>query len=196
MDDRLRRTLERIDEENSRDPNRTLYNGEQMPAAWVYGHRMSGWLFKLQAEPNPELQIAARAQHICRWEIPRETYPANRKGYLDWRVRMYDYHAEKTLAIMQELGWDEETSQYQVNFYLHKRCLATNRDVQYLEDCACLIFIEHELDAFMREHREQKVMRIVQKTWDKMTEQGHREVFNLPLSPAVQAMLDKMLKTV
>lgn len=193
MEERLRRTLERIDEENMHDPNKVQWEGAEKPAAWVYGQRMSAWLHKLNPEPSPELQIAARAQHIRRWEIARDTFPANRKGYLDWRTRMYDFHAEKTLAIMQELGWDED-AQYQVNFYLHKRCLQTNRDVQFLEDCACLIFIEHQLLDFAREHRDQKVMRIIQKTWDKMTEQGHREVFALDLSPELHELLDKMLK--
>jgi hypothetical protein len=193
VDERLRRALERIDEENMRDPNKEPWEGGEMPSAWVYGQRMTQWLFKLQPEPSPELQIAARAQHICRWEIPRDTFPANRKGYLDWRMRMYDYHAEKTLAIMQELGYDED-AQYQVNFYLHKRCLATNREVQYLEDCACLIFIEHQLLDFAREHREQKVLRIIQKTWDKMTEQGHREVYGLDLSEEAHELLDKVMR--
>lgn len=193
MDERLRRALERIDEENMRDPNKEPWEEGEMPSAWVYGQRMTQWLFKLQPEPSPELQIAARAQHICRWEIPRDTFPANRKGYLDWRMRMYDYHAEKTLAIMQELGYDED-AQYQVNFYLHKRCLATNREVQYLEDCACLIFIEHHLLDFAREHREQKVLRIIQKTWDKMTEQGHREVYGLDLSEEAHELLDKVMR--
>jgi len=193
VDERLRRALERIDEENMRDPNKEPWEGGVMPSAWVYGQRMTQWLFKLQPEPSPELQIAARAQHICRWEIPRDTFPANRKGYLDWRMRMYDYHAEKTLAIMQELGYDED-AQYQVNFYLHKRCLATNREVQYLEDCACLIFIEHHLLDFAKEHREQKVLRIIQKTWDKMTEQGHREVYGLELSEEAHELLDKVMR--
>lgn len=193
MDERLRSALERIDEENMRDPNKEPWEGGEMPSAWVYGQRMTQWLFKLQPEPSPELQIAARAQHICRWEIPRDSFPANRKGYLDWRMRMYDFHAEKTLAIMQELGYDED-AQYQVNFYLHKRCLATNREVQYLEDCACLIFIEHHLLDFAKEHREQKVLRIIQKTWDKMTEQGHREVYGLNLSEEAHELLDKVMR--
>jgi len=193
VEERLRRTLERIDEENMQDPNKVQWEGAEKPAAWVYGQRMSAWLHKLNPEPSPELQIAARAQHIRRWEIARDTFPANRKGYLDWRTRMYDFHAEKTLAIMQELGWDED-AQYQVNFFLHKRCLQTNRDVQFLEDCACLIFIQHQLLDFAREHRDQKVLRIIQKTWDKMTEQGHREVFALDLPAELHELLDKMLK--
>lgn len=193
MDERLRRTLERIDEENMKDPTKEAWEGSEMPCAWVYGQRMTQWLLKLQPEPSPELQIAARAQHICRWEIPRDTFPANRKGYLDWRVRMYDFHSEKTLAIMEELGWDED-AQYQVNFYLHKRCLQTNREVQFLEDAACLIFIEHHLLEFAKEHRDQKVVRIIQKTWDKMTEQGHREVYAIALPDEVHALLDKVMR--
>ena len=193
MEERLRRTLERIDEENMQDPTKESWEHGDMPSAWVYGQRMTAWLHKLTPEPSQELQIAARAQHIRRWDVPRDTFPANRKGYLDWRVRMYDYHAEKALAIMQELGWDED-AQYQVNFYLHKRCLQTNREVQFLEDCACLIFIQYQLLDIAREHREQKVTRIIQKTWDKMTEQGHREVFAIGLPDEVHELLDKVMK--
>jgi hypothetical protein len=194
VDERLKRTFERIDAANSEDPNKELRDGEEHPAALLYGWRMSEWLHTLNNEPSPELQIAARAQHIRRWEIPRDTYPQNRKGYLDWRVRLYDHHAEKTLEIMQELGWDED-AQYQVNFLLHKRCLSTNRDVQYLEDCACLVFMQHGLDEFIKEQKERKALRIIQKMWAKMTEQGHIEAMKLDHSPEVAALLEQALLT-
>ena len=138
------------------------------------------------------MQIAARAQHIRRWEVPRDTEPMNRKGYLEWRSKLQDFHAEKTLAIMEELGWDED-AQYQVNFYLHKRCLKTNRDVQRLEDCACLVFMQTGLDDFIANNKEKKVERVLLKTWSKMTEQGHIELMAMDLPESHRALLDALL---
>ncbi|MCP5094775.1 MAG: DUF4202 domain-containing protein [Chloroflexi bacterium] len=49
------------------------------------------------------LQIAARTLHIRRWEIPRESYPRNRTGYLKWRTNLKYFHANKTAEIMQDV---------------------------------------------------------------------------------------------
>ena len=50
------------------------------------------------------LRLAARCQHLCRWMIPRDSYPMTRAGYLKWREDLKHFHAEKAGAILRELG--------------------------------------------------------------------------------------------
>jgi len=50
-----------------------------------YGQRMVAWVRKLAPDPSEELLLAARAQHIRRWTVPRSKYPDGRSGYLAWR---------------------------------------------------------------------------------------------------------------
>jgi hypothetical protein len=154
---------------------------------------MTAWVEKLNPEATEELLLAARASHIKRWEVPREEFPKGRKGYLSWRKRMYDFHAEKADAIMTDLGYDED-ARYQVGFYIRKRCLETNREVQFLEDAACLIFLEHHLFDFAEKTPEAKVIRILQKTWAKMTEQGHIEAEKLELPERCQDLIAEAMK--
>jgi hypothetical protein len=48
-----------------------------------------------------------------------------------------------------------------------------------MEDALCLSFLEFELDDFAAEHDEAKVVDIIQKTWGKMSERGHRVALEL-----------------
>lgn len=191
--ERLRKAFEKIDDLNNEDPARIVVDGEEIGAATQYGRRMTEWVKKLNPDASEELLLAARASHLQRWQSPRSEFPDGRKGYLAWRKRMYDFHAEKADAVMTDLGYDED-AKYQVNFYIHKRCLETNRDVQFLEDAACLIFLEHELPEFAEKTPEAKLIRILQKTWGKMTEQGHIEADKLSLPEASVALIAEAMK--
>ena len=59
----------------------------------VYAERMSTCLAKLYPEASDLLKIAARAQHLRRWDIARDTYPEGRKGYNEWRRACRAHHA-------------------------------------------------------------------------------------------------------
>jgi hypothetical protein len=52
------------------------------------------------------LRIAARAQHIRRWNIPRNCYPEGRNGYNDWRKACREHHAALIAGITQRHGYD------------------------------------------------------------------------------------------
>src|SRR5206468_7778949 len=77
--DQFTQAIARFDEANAQDPK-----GE----ALVYSQRMSAWVGRLAPDSSDELKLAARAQHICRWMIPRDTYPMTRAGYHQWRDRL------------------------------------------------------------------------------------------------------------
>lgn len=192
-DARLQGVLDKIDEINSEDPNTVTVDGETIPSEVLYSRRMTEWLEKVRPDERSEqLQIAARAQHIRRWDIPRSDYPDGRRGYLEWRKTLYHYHAEKTGAICEEAGYDEEFVDT-VKSLLQKRCMATNWDVRTLEDCACLVFLQYHLEATTAKTGRNKMIRILQKTWTKMTEVGHMHAMSIDFDPDQKQLIEEAL---
>ena len=96
MADRLREAMARIDAYNQQDPR-----GEEL----LYSQRMTAWLGKLEPNASEALQIAARAQHIGRWTLPRKSYPMDRAGYKKWREELARFHAETSAGILREVGY-------------------------------------------------------------------------------------------
>lgn len=191
-DDTLQAILADIDTANAADPNKESWNGEHHPKELLYGQRMSAWLAKLRPDANAALQIAARAQHIRRWEHPRDTYPMDRKGYLQWRRGLYTFHAEEAGKIMRAHGVDEAAIE-RVSFLLHKKKLHDDPDTQALEDAACLVFLEYHIADFAAKTDREKMVNIIRKTWRKMSEDGHKHALTLSYPEAVQALLGEAL---
>ena len=191
----LDRTLARIDEDNAEDPNTEIIGGSEVPAAILYGQRMSAWVDRLRPDAPEALRVAARAQHIRRWEIPRSDFPEGRAGYHRWRTTLYGFHGDKTAEIMRETGYDEETIE-RVRFILQKKQLKSDPDVQTLEDAAALVFLEHHLADFAArdDMTEEKLIGILQKTWAKMSEDGQEAALTLDLSPDLQQLLQTALQ--
>ena len=77
-----------------------------VPAEVLYSQRMTHWLEKLYPQASEALQLAARAQHIRRWEVPRDSFPMDRAGYHRWRTGLYTFHGDVAAKILQELGYD------------------------------------------------------------------------------------------
>src|SRR4051794_19576980 len=67
--------IRRIDAANLEDPETVLINGSPVPGELLYSRRMSDWLDRLEPRASEALKLAVRAQHLRRWEIPRETFP-------------------------------------------------------------------------------------------------------------------------
>ena len=187
-------TIRRIDETNSEDPNSELVDGVGQPKELVYGMRMSQRLEALDPEASEALRLAARSQHIRRWEIPRSDYPAGRSGYHKWRTTLYRFHGDTVADILRGTGYDDDTIT-RVRELVQKKHLKTDPEMQTLEDAAALVFLEHHLDDFMKrdDMDEAKAIDIIQKTWKKMTERGHRAALALTLSPLSQNLIEKAL---
>ncbi len=192
--DRFERAIRGIDEANSADPNSELVDGVAHPKELLYGMRMQSWVEELDPRAPEALRLAARSQHIRRWEIPRSDYPMDRKGYLRWRTTLYAFHADKASEVLRASGYDDETIE-RVRTLLRKRNLRTDADVQTLEDAAALVFVEHHLDDFLKRDDigEEKAIEIIRKTWKKMTERGHEAASALELSQGSTALLKKAL---
>lgn len=191
----LQTAIQKIDAANAQDPNKEIFQGKEYPKELLYSLRMSAWLDRLRPEAPEFLKLAARAQHLRRWEIPRSSYPMDRAGYLKWRTFLYAYHAEKAAAIFRETGYDENFIQ-KISTLLLKQNIKSNPDMQLLEDVICLVFLENYFADFSKQHEEEKVVQIVQKTWRKMSDEGHRAALQIPMSSSAAALVKKALQTV
>lgn len=190
--EQLQATLAAFDTANQQDPNHETVNGQQVPKEWIYGQRMSARLADFQPDASVTLQLAVRAQHICRWKIPRSDYPMDRQGYKRWRSDLAQFHGETAASIMQSQGYDEEAIQ-RVRDLLLKRGLKRDDEVQTLEDVACLVFLEYYLEEFAAKHDEEKLIDIIRKTWNKMSIKGHEAALRLPLSDTMLQLVTKAL---
>ena len=192
--DRFQRAIRSIDEANSEDPNFEVDDGVAHPKELLYGMRMQRWVEALDPQAPEALRIAARSQHIRRWEIPRSDYPMDRSGYLRWRTKLYAFHADTASELLRAADYDAETIE-RVRTLLQKRNLRTDADVQTLEDAAAIVFLDHHLEDFLKRDDigEEKALNIIRKTWKKMTERGHEAAAALELSPESTALLKKAL---
>jgi hypothetical protein len=91
---RFDNAIRRFDEANAQDPNTELIGGQPMPKELVYGQRLSARLAAFAPDAPETVKLAARAQHIRRWEVPRDSYPEGRAGYLKWRTDLYKRHGD------------------------------------------------------------------------------------------------------
>jgi hypothetical protein len=181
-----------IDAANSEDPAHELVHGEPQPKEWLYGVRMSERLAVFRPDASAALQVACRAQHLARFQVPRGDYPDGREGYLRWRSDLARRHADGLKAILGECGADAPLIA-RCAFLVQKKRLRQDAETQALEDVACLVFLEHYALEFAGQHPEPKVIDIVQKTWGKMSEAGHAAALALTLPDAVTAVVQKAL---
>jgi hypothetical protein len=183
---------ERIDAENAQDPNQEVFQNVTYPKELLYSNRMYQKLMDFYPNASEAIQIASKAQHICRWKIPRESYPMDRVGYLTWREDLKKFHAKITSEILQKAGYDD-TFIARVCFLIEKKLLKKDKETQLLEDVICLVFLEFYFEAFAQKHDTEKLENIVIKTWNKMSEEGHREALKINFSPESLALIKKVL---
>jgi hypothetical protein len=176
-----------IDAANAEDPNRETFDGRDWPKELLYGRRMSGWLDRLAPDASEALKLAARAQHIQRWHIPRKDYDEGKKGYHLWRTTLYRYHADRAGEILNKAGYDTETIG-RVGTLLQKKHLRSDPEAQTLEDAACLVFLENYFAEFSTRHEPDKIVDIVRRTWAKMSPNGHTAALALAGSLPADAL--------
>lgn len=189
-DQRFRAAIDRFDAANGCDPNVERCDGEDVPKELLYAQRMSQRLESFVPDASLAVQLAARSQHIQRWQTPRTDYPSGRDGYRRWRSDLANFHADTAERILEEVGYDASTID-RVRLLLRKDRLKADPDCQILEDVICLVFLEHYLSDFAGRHDEQKLVNILRRTWKKMSGRGHEAAMELDLPQNVRALLDK-----
>jgi len=166
--------IARFDEENSCDPNQETGR----PRELLYAERLTGWVLQLCPDAAEPLRLAARCQHICRWQSPRENYPATRAGYLQWRADLKKFHAEKSGAILREVGYDETTIR-RVQALNLKQNFPADAECRVLEDALCLVFLEFQFAPLAAKSDDEKMINALRKSWAKMTEAARAEALKL-----------------
>jgi hypothetical protein len=180
---RFNQAIAKIDAANAQDPH-----GLEV----AHAERRTAWVRQLvDQEASEALLLAARAQHLRRWEIPRDSYPRDRAGYLQWRQDLKQFHAEKTAEILREVGYDTALIERVQDLILKKR-LKLDPEVQALKDALCLVFLEAQFSEFAQKEAD-KIVEIVRKTWRKMSPQGRQFALALPLGVEDRAILEKVL---
>ena len=74
-----------------------------------------------------------------------------------------------------------------------KRGLKSNPDVQQIEDALCLVFLEKQLEGDLGKWEDDKIIRILKKTWGKMSERAHEAALNLPMSDHARSLVEQAL---
>ena len=188
------KAVELIDAANAEDPNIEIADGQEWPKELLYGQRMSEMIERYRPEADDIVKLAVRAQHIQRWKSPRKAYPMDRKGYHQWRTDLYFFHAVTAAGLLAEAGYEADELERARNA-IGKRKIKVNPDTQLLEDTASLVFIEYYMQEFADKHpeySEEKWIDIIQKTWNKMSDEAHQFALSgklklpEPLVPLIQ----------
>ncbi len=170
-----------IDAENAQDPK-----NEEV----VYGNRMTNRLAAFSPDASDVLKLAARAQHIRRWEIVRESFDEGRRGYHDWRNAAMAHHATVVKTVLSGVGYDDEAIGA-VQALVTKQKLTTDPEMQVLEDVICIVFLQHYALDFAGKHDEPKLLRILTKTWGKMSGAGRLAALSTDLPLSVRELIAK-----
>lgn len=181
--DRLEAVMAAIDSANSDDPRATVVDGQSRPYEIVYAERMTARLAVLYPQASEVLRIAARAQHIRRWDIPRGRYPEGRDGYNAWRKACREHHGEVVGKIMIAQGYEADDVA-QVVKLIKKEQLKKDPESQALENVVDVVFVEHYFEDFIGKYSaydDDKIIDIVGKTLRKMSPKGHQAALALDL---------------
>lgn len=181
-----------IDKANSEDINTYQVADIEYPKELLYSQRMSRKLLQFEPNASKALQIAARAQHICRWKIARNEYSMDRVGYLKWRETLKKMHADLTVDILKQVGYDEQFAD-RVKAIILKKGIKKNEESQTLEDTICLVFLDYYFEEFSEKHDDEKVIDILKKTWVKMSDKGHEAALKLPFSDKSFALVKQAI---
>ena len=192
---RFEAAVRRFDQENSRDPNSETVAGAARPRELLYAERLTRWVLRLCPDASEALRLAARSQHLCRWEIPRQSHPLTRAGYLQWRAALKKFHAQKAGDILRETSYPEETIRRVQDLNLKKN-FPDDAESRVLEDALCLVFLEFQFADLAAKSDDDKMINALRKSWGKMTEAARAEALKLNYGSREKALLERALAAV
>jgi hypothetical protein len=188
------KALAAVDAAHALDPTKTTTtNNESIPYELHYAQKCTSYLEQRCPTASEPLRLAIRAQHFRRWEVPRASYPMTRVGYHAWRTFLKSRQAELVVEICLEAGYSAEDAE-RVGALIRKEGLKTDEETQVLEDVACLVFLDDQFEAFEREHDEEKIIKILRKTWGKMSERGHELALGIRMEGRPAEVVRKALE--
>lgn len=197
-----------IDAAHAEDPN-TITPADQsssssssnpIPYELHYANKMTHYLHLHTPNASPLLRLAVRAQHLRRWEIPRSSRPEGKAGYLAWRTFLKNRQAELARDICLRCGYSVEEAEG-VARLVRKEGLGRNgegegdAEVQVLEDVACLVFLDDQLEGFERGLGDPgKMVGILRKTWGKMGGRGRELAGRIEMSARARGLVELALE--
>ncbi|OAA45259.1 glutamyl-tRNA synthetase [Beauveria brongniartii RCEF 3172] len=188
-----------IDDAHAQDPREAKNAGQDgVPHELHYARQMTSWLAIRCPEASPVLQLACRAQHFKRWEIPRDSFPRTRPGYLTWRAKQKAQAASQVADLLGAPQLQPEISEQdraRVAALIRKEKLDSDPEAQALEDVACLVFLDDQFDDFEKRDDvdEDKIVNILRKTWGKMSARGREIALGMKLSERAKTLIGKAL---
>lgn len=181
-----------IDAANAQDPRHELVNGQKTPQELLYSQRLTEWVLRLNPNASEALRLAARSQHICRWKIPRASYPSTKAGYHLWKNELKRFHADETEKILTQAGYPPEV-------IVRVRALnlkqSADEDSRTLEDGLCLMFLEYQFVDLAHRAEPEKVINALRKSWNKMTPAGWEAALKLKFGDRERELLAVALST-
>jgi len=179
------------------------HNDDPQNLELIYANNVEHYA-RILSSPKPLTPIqtlAARCQHLRRFDTPRSSYPANKPGYLKWRRDLYTIQADLAVNLCSSVGISEHECR-ELHDAVSKKDLL-NREkcgetTALLEDAAVLTFLKEELEGFKGDHdeiSEEKWEGIIRKTWRKLTERGKEEAKRLlgDMQPELVDLITKAL---
>lgn len=191
---KIEAAIELFDAYNKQDPRKIVVNGSEFPYEYFYALQLTDWVKKLEPGAGEVLILASRCQHIGRWQKPREEYPADKIGYLKWRTDLAKFHADKAKELMLQVGVAEDTIEAVQQITLKKQ-LRVSYEVQVMENALCLVFLQFQYDEFLQKHDDETMIRILQKTWNKMTGPGREAALGLNFQGRGKVLIEKALSS-
>jgi hypothetical protein len=187
---RLDEALAAIDAANSADPNRVDWQGEARPRAQLQGRLATEWLARLSPDPTDAVVLAARAHHLERWAIARDSYPEGRAGYLRWRRALKQHSAARLAALVPDL---DPATVARAAALVQRLGLGSDPDAQVVEDVACLVFLETDFEALAARLTRERLVNAVVKTAAKMSDAAKGLAGETRMSPkALAAFLEAL----
>ena len=181
-----------IDAANADYPNTLLVRGELRPKEQAHAEMAVEWIRRLVEDPSDALLLAARAHHVRRWEIHRDTEPDGRNGYLVWRRKLEQHHADVATRVLTDVGVDPDLVA-RVSEIVRKRRIKTDAEVQAFEDALCLVFVETQFTDLADRLDEDHMVDVTAKTLQKMTPKGREVALTLPLDADSLRIVEKAL---
>lgn len=128
--------------------------------------------------------------------MPRDSFPKTRPGYLTWRARQKTQAAAQVRELLSSMDEPLPADECErVAALIGKQNLATDEETQVLEDVACLVFLDDQLDDFEKQpdHDEEKILRILRKTWVKMSPKGQEMALQMKHSDRAKSLIEQAL---
>ena len=111
----------------------------------------------------------------------------NTAGYHKWRSAVKKRQGERLGEVVAGAGLSKSLLE-RCKGLVSKSLPLTDPAMQIIEDAACLVLLDRDVDAFAEGKEEAKIIDVVQKTWKKMSERARAEALKIDYSPGVKAL--------